>query len=66
MAKVSMRDVALRAGVSVGTVSHVVNGSRKVSEETAQKVNDAIEALGFVRNAAARQLRWAARHAVGS
>ncbi|MGO2034896.1 MAG: LacI family DNA-binding transcriptional regulator [Brevibacterium sp.] len=57
MAKVSMRDVASRAGVSVGTVSHVVNGSSKVSEATMLKVNDAIEELGFVRNAAARQLR---------
>lgn len=57
MAKVSMRDVASRAGVSVGTVSHVVNGSSKVSEATMLRVNDAIEELGFVRNAAARQLR---------
>ena len=57
MAKVSMREVAERAGVSVGTVSHVVNGSSKVAEATAQKVNEAIDELGFVRNAAARQLR---------
>lgn len=57
MAKVSMREVAERAGVSVGTVSHVVNGSSKVAESTARKVNEAIEELGFVRNAAARQLR---------
>lgn len=57
MAKVSMREVADRAGVSVGTVSHVVNGSSKVADATAQKVNAAIEELGFVRNAAARQLR---------
>lgn len=57
MAKVSMRDVAIHAGVSVGTVSHVVNGSQKVSESTALRVNHAVEELGFVRNAAARQLR---------
>lgn len=57
MAKVSMREVADRAGVSVGPVSHVVNGSSKVAEVTAAKVNAAIEELGFVRNAAARQLR---------
>ena len=38
MAKVSMREVADRAGVSVGTVSHVVNGSSKVAEATAAKV----------------------------
>lgn len=57
MAKVSMREVAAHAGVSVGTVSHVVNGSNKVSEDTTDKVNRSIEELGFVRNAAARQLR---------
>ncbi|WP_181274960.1 LacI family DNA-binding transcriptional regulator [Brevibacterium oceani] len=57
MAKVSMREVADRAGVSVGTVSHVVNGSSRVAASTARKVNEAIDELGFVRNAAARQLR---------
>src|SRR5699024_8392928 len=57
MAKVSMREVAERAGVSVGTVSHVVNGSSKVGEATAQKVYEAIDVRGFVRKAAARQLR---------
>lgn len=57
MAKVSMREVAAHAGVSVGTVSHVVNTPDKVSEETLAKVNRSIDKLGFVRNAAARQLR---------
>lgn len=57
LAKVSMREVAAHAGVSVGTVSHVVNRSQKVSQETIDKVSRSIEQLGFVRNAAARQLR---------
>src|SRR5699024_7358480 len=57
MAKVSMREVAERAGVLVGTVSHVVNGLSKVAEATAQKVNEAIDELGFVRNSEARQRR---------
>lgn len=65
MAKVSMREVADRAGVSVGTVSHVVNGSSKVAEATARKVNAAIEELGFVRNAAARQLRSGNSNSLG-
>lgn len=57
MAKVSMREVAAHAGVSIGTVSHVVNTPEKVSPETLAKVNRSISELGFVPNAAARQLR---------
>ena len=57
LAKVSMREVAAHAGVSVGTVSHVINRSQKVSEDTIAKVSRSIDVLGFVRNAAARQLR---------
>lgn len=54
---VSIRDVALRAGVSVGTVSNVLNRPGKVSPAAAERVQAAITALGFVRNDAARQLR---------
>lgn len=54
---VSVRDVAERAGVSVGTVSNVMNHPAKVSEATIAKVQAAIDALGFIRNDAARQLR---------
>ncbi|MCP2032816.1 LacI family transcriptional regulator [Okibacterium sp. HSC-33S16] len=53
----SVRDVATRAGVSVGTVSNVLNRPDKVSPSTVAKVRAAIEELGFVRNDAARQLR---------
>jgi LacI family transcriptional regulator len=53
----STRDVAARAGVSVGTVSHVLNHPHRVSERTRRKVQAAIDALGFVRNESARQLR---------
>jgi LacI family transcriptional regulator len=52
-----MRDVAQRAGVSIGTVSNVMNHPEKVSPAVAKKVLAAIESLGFVRNEAARQLR---------
>jgi LacI family transcriptional regulator len=52
-----MKDVALRAGVSLGTVSNVLNRPELVSERTRQRVHEAIEALGFVRNESARQLR---------
>jgi LacI family transcriptional regulator len=56
MAAVSIKDVARHAGVSTTTVSHVVNETRFVSEETRQKVLEAIEALDFYPSAAARSL----------
>ena len=52
----SMKDVADRAGVSLGTVSNVLNRPDVVSERTRRKVQTAIEDLGFVRNEFARQL----------
>ncbi|SDT15535.1 LacI family DNA-binding transcriptional regulator [Microlunatus soli] len=54
---VSIRDVAVRAGVALGTVSNVLNRPQKVAEPTRKRVLDAIDELGFVRNDAARQLR---------
>ena len=57
MPAVSVRDVALRAGVSVGTVSNVMNHPEKVSPAAVARVKEAIDALGFIRNDAARQLR---------
>jgi LacI family transcriptional regulator len=57
MAAASVRDVALRAGVSVGTVSNVLNRPAKVTADTVARVQRAIDELGFIRNDAARQLR---------
>ncbi|MDO9398931.1 MAG: LacI family DNA-binding transcriptional regulator, partial [Herbiconiux sp.] len=65
MAAANVRDVAALAGVSVGTVSNVLNGSQRVSPATSQRVIDAIETLGFVRNDAARQLRAGRSSTVG-
>lgn len=53
----SVTDVAKAAGVSVGTVSNVLNRPDSVSERTRSKVEAAIGELNFVRNASARQLR---------
>lgn len=53
----TMHDVARVAGVSVSTVSRVVNNERYVHPETRTKVVDAIAELGFQRNEAARALR---------
>ncbi len=52
-----MRDVAAAAGVSLMTVSRVVNAEPGVLPETAARVERAIRRLGYQRNDAARQLR---------
>lgn len=54
---VSVKQVAARAGVSVGTVSNVINRPDTVKESTVDRVRTAIEELGYVPNAAAQQLR---------
>jgi LacI family transcriptional regulator len=55
--RATMRDVAKAAGVSLMTVSRVVNGEPGVQPETAARVERAIRRLGYQRNDAARQLR---------
>ncbi len=52
-----MRDVAYQAGVSLKTVSRVINAEAGVTPATAAKVTEAIDALGFERNDLARSLR---------
>jgi LacI family transcriptional regulator len=53
----TIRDVALRAGVSTMTVSRVVNRSNYISPETRTRVEAAIVELGYVPNSLARSLR---------
>lgn len=62
---VSVRDVAASAGVSVGTVSNVLNQPDKVAPATVARVQAAIAELGFVRNDAARQLRAGRSRSIG-
>ena len=55
---VSIADVAERAGVSIATVSRVVNGvAKKASAETVERVREAIDALGYRPMGAGRSLR---------
>jgi LacI family transcriptional regulator len=61
----SIKDVAASAGVSVGTVSNVLNNPDRVSPKTVDKVHRAIDLLGFVRNDAARQLRAGRSRSIG-
>jgi LacI family transcriptional regulator len=49
-------DVAKAAGVSISTVSHVLNGTRRVSARTEKRVSDAIQALNYRPNSVARAL----------
>ncbi|MGX5682687.1 LacI family DNA-binding transcriptional regulator [Schumannella luteola] len=65
MATTSIRDVARHAGVSVGTVSNVLNKPDEVAAETIVRVQAAIDELGYVRNDAARRLRAGVSSTVG-
>ncbi len=60
-----MDDVARLAGVSVSTVSHVLNGTRKVNPSTRQRVDAAIVEIGYRRNVVARSLAAGRTHTVG-
>ena len=53
----NIKDVALHAGVSITTVSHVVNGTRFVSDIARLRVEEAVRQLGYVPSAVARSLK---------
>src|ERR1700733_835755 len=61
----TMKDVATAARVSLKTVSRVVNGEPGVTPDTEQRVREAIETLGFLRNDSARMLRTGQTATVG-
>jgi len=61
----TMGDVARIAGVSASTVSHVLNGTRKVNTATRLRVEAAIEETGYRRNGVARSLAAGRTHTVG-
>ncbi|MBF8193658.1 LacI family DNA-binding transcriptional regulator [Nonomuraea sp. K274] len=61
----TLRDVAELAGVSIRTVSNVVNASVPVREPTRRRVEDAIATLGYRPNVAARRLRSGRAQAIG-
>jgi LacI family transcriptional regulator len=62
---VSMRDVALQAGVSVATVSRVLNGSETVRPDARDRVTAAIAELGYRPNRLARNLRRQTAEMIG-
>lgn len=61
----TMRDVALLAGVSTATVSHVVNGTKKLSPETTERVLMAIAEVNYTPNTLAKSLRSGQTHTIG-
>jgi DNA-binding LacI/PurR family transcriptional regulator len=52
----SIKDVAKHSGVSIATVSHVLNGTRHTRPQTRERVLAAIHDLGYAQNQAARNL----------
>ena len=63
--KVTISDVAKLAGVSTATVSHTINNTRYVSQETRDKVYQAIAQLGYTPDASARSFRTGKKHTIG-
>jgi DNA-binding LacI/PurR family transcriptional regulator len=63
--RVSVKDVARTANVSLGTVSNYLNGTKAVGEATRQQIEDAIQTLGYRRNEIASSLRTQRTRALG-
>lgn len=57
MRKITIKDVASKAGVSIATVSYVINKSRPVSPELSMRVLAAIDEIGYYPNVNARSLK---------
>ena len=62
---VTIKDVAKKAGVSISTVSRVINDSKPVTDEVKQKVLDVIKETGYVPNPLARSLVTKKRQLIG-
>lgn len=62
---ISIKDVAKEAGVSIATVSRVLNNIDVVNEETKKKVLDVIEKLGYMPNIVARSLKTQETRTIG-
>ncbi|MBB3229224.1 LacI family DNA-binding transcriptional regulator [Halomonas stenophila] len=62
---VTITDVARAAGVSVSTVSHVLNGTRFVKAETRERVMSAIERLDYTPSTSAQSLKKNVTHTIG-
>ena len=63
--RVTIKDVASAAGVSVGTASYALNGTGPVSQEKLRRVQEAAKQLGYVPNGIARSLQSQSHGVVG-
>lgn len=65
MQKITIHDVAREAGVSVSTVSRVINGNETVNDQLRGRVMHTVERLGYVPNASARSVRAGSSDLIG-
>lgn len=61
----TIKEIAKMAGVSTATVSYVINNTKKLSDETVKKVNEAIKALNYTPNIVATNLRTGKTYTIG-
>jgi len=62
---VSLKDIAVRCGVSVATVSKALNGQQDIRPETRQRICAAAEEMGYLANSAARALKTNRTYNIG-
>ena len=63
--KISIKEIAELSGVSVATVSRVINNNGRFSEETRKRVLDIIEKYDYTTNMAAKSLRVSKSNTIG-
>ena len=62
---VSMKDIALKCGVSIATVSKALNGQQDIGSETRERIRQAAEEMGYMTNASARALKTSRSFNIG-
>ena len=62
---ISMKDIALKCGVSVATVSKALNGQQDIGRETRERIRQAAEEMGYMTNASARALKTSRSFNIG-
>ena len=61
----TLKEIAARCGCSVATVSKALNAMPDIGAETAQRIRDIANEMGYVPNAAARTLKTNRSHTIG-
>ena len=61
----TLKDVAREAGVSIATVSYVLNGTKSLTPEVTKRVQDAAKAVGYRQNRSAKALKTGRSHTLG-